>query len=126
MDGEKMNNKKNIFIFLFMLLSLFTLSHIIWNVHLFNTGYQKFDLGHNMKYLNCEFETTITDISLDGTAKTSSELIQEGGTQLITSFYKFGYFCALFIIINLVLIIYTFYCGVNTLPIIVGKLKKGK
>jgi len=121
-----MNNKNIFFIFLFIFLGIFTLGCIIITVHLFNVGYQKFDLGHNMKYLNCEFETTLTDTSLNGNVKTSSELIQEGGTQLINSFYKFGYFCTLFIIIFTSLITYTFYCGVNTLPIIVGKLKKGK
>lgn len=84
----------NKIIFIFILF--ITVFFMVTTAYLFNTNYHKFDLGHNIKYLNCEFDANIIDQSLAGVNKGSSQLIQEGGTGLIRQFYNMSLFSFLF------------------------------
>lgn len=53
---------------------------------LFVSGYAGFDLGHNLKWINCEFNTSLGDINNWGELKTPGELIQNNINKLFIGF----------------------------------------
>ena len=94
-----------------IILCFFTIN-LIFTAYGFNIRYHQFDMGHNMKYLNCELETNLNDMSLAGEYKNSSQLIQEGGLGLMNNFFVFGFSSVMFTISLLCLIYNCIMVGV--------------
>lgn len=84
-------NKKIIYIILLFILTMVNTTLLIRNTYNFYEAYYNFDLGKNMQYLECKFETSLTDKSLNGEEKYFEELIIKGGSGLHKEFFSFGY-----------------------------------
>ena len=65
---------------------LFGVAMVIVGVILFTAGYHGFDLGHNLKYLNCELDQDMGDVNNWGQFKSPGELISENINKIYAGF----------------------------------------
>lgn len=70
----------------FMITSIFVL---LLGMYLFGNGYHSADLGHNMKYLEAEYDMTMYDVTLQGEKIDSNYAYRMGHWQIRISMALF-------------------------------------
>lgn len=60
---------------------------VLMATSLFFIGYHNSDLGQNVRWMECAFNTRFVDVGLDGTERVPMEMLQIGNKQQIMAFF---------------------------------------
>jgi hypothetical protein len=78
---------ESLFLPFFFFLSLYL---IIYGLSLHSIGFHNMDLGHNINFLECAFDTKLQDTGNDFKVRNSQELIMLGDKQMTFGLRYFG------------------------------------
>lgn len=87
---SSLKHKKETKLLLFLIpffLILISIAGIIYASFLFWNGFHSFDLGHNYRYIECRFNTTVVDLASDGNTYTPNNMVIKGIRSQVKGFY---------------------------------------
>lgn len=89
-------NEKSVIMTLISIILILSMIGTIGSSMMFTKGFHNMDLGHNINYVNAEFNLNLLDVDSDYNVRTSNELYILGVNQIFKGFGLMIFFTIIF------------------------------